>query len=289
MMLSDDNIILILLDTERSEKPTIRAVAKYPFSEKDNNRYEVVKKILSHEKLVNLPCYCVVGDDDYQLLLVETPDVPKTEVREALQWKIKDMINIELNNVVIDVFDHPEKKMSYVVATERKVVEKHIEITKELGLDLKAIDIPELTMRNILDHYSSNAERGVALISLKRGEGKLLIIRKGNIYFSRRFSLTYESEGENEFPEDMIVLELQRSLDYYERQMGQVSPAEIIFTGSIEKDQLSQFIVDNFQQKISHLSLDDLFINFGVNENVNMPDELMMLVGGAALRQGSMA
>ncbi len=216
-----------------------------------------VTQFIKDKGLNDLPCYCVLNEKDYQLLLVDPPEVPDNELQEAIRWKIRDLINFEIENAVIDIFHQPDKKMLYTVVAKREHILSLIGFVNDVGLVLKSIDIAELSYRNILDTYSM-IDRGIALIIVRQNEGKLLIVKQGNLYFSRRFSIDYGAGVFDELPEDDIILELQRSLDYYERQMGQAAPAEILFSGNVTEEKITAVIRESFQQKISCINIEDI-------------------------------
>ena len=63
----------------------------------------------------------VLDPSAYRLLLVEAPDVPPEELRAAVRWRIKDLIDFHVDDAVIDVFEMPgharggARRMMYAV------------------------------------------------------------------------------------------------------------------------------------------------------------------------------
>lgn len=175
-------------------------------------------------------CNFVLAPDDYSLLLVEAPNVEPAELASAAKWKIKDMIDRPLEQLAISVFPVPkdayrsQRDMLYVVAADRKKMQQVVEMVTSAGLLLTSIDIPELAMRNLTSLYTDDAN-GIAMMDL-RHDGSLLNLSKGGaIYLTRHLSTQVGDEilGSYEWStvRDRLVLEIQRSLDYYESQMGQ--------------------------------------------------------------------
>ncbi len=176
-------------------------------------------------------CNFVLAPDDYSLLLVEAPNVEPAELASAAKWKIKDMIDRPLEQLAISVFPVPkdayrssQRDMLYVVAADRKKVQQVVEMVTSAGLLLTSIDIPELAMRNLTSLYTDDSN-GLAMMDL-RHDGSLLNLSKGgSIYLTRHLSTQVGDEilGSYEWStvKDRLVLEIQRSLDYYESQMGQ--------------------------------------------------------------------
>lgn len=175
-------------------------------------------------------CNFVLAPDDYSLLLVEAPNVEPAELASAAKWKIKDMIDRPLEQLVVAVFPVPgdayrsQREMLYVVAADRKKIQQVVDIVTNAGLQLEAIDIPELAMRNLTLLYTDDTS-GVAMMDLRHDGSLLNLSKQGAIYLTRHLSTQVGDEilntGEWDNVKDRLVLEIQRSLDYYESQMGQ--------------------------------------------------------------------
>lgn len=120
--------------------------------------------------------------------------------------------------------------MLYVVAAEEPKVQALMSLLESAELQLESIDITEMALRNLAE-VSVDDQRGVAVLRVLPGQGMLTLLRTGQLYLSRQFDMTYNGGLFDELPEEQLVLELQRSLDYYERQMGQVPPSNIYICG----------------------------------------------------------
>lgn len=261
------------------------------FDSAQNTLDEVLAEWVEQHKLQTTACHIVLSKEAYQMLLVEPPEVPEEEWRGAIRWRLKDLISIPPEQAAVEVFPLPDdgtkskKKMVYVVAAEIEKLKAIIDSVARAGLDLKTIDIPELAIRNLaLSAIDNNQfERGIAIARLSRGNGSVYIYRKGNMYFARSFSLNYNAGLMDEVPQETLELELQRSVDYYERQMGQAPPALIYVCGEhISPDKIGATIKARFAMPIKVLSPQD-FLN--LSESCDA-DNMHFCVGalGAALR-----
>lgn len=217
-------------------------------------------------------CNVVLPCGSYQLLLVEAPDVPDEELREALRWKVKDLASTPVEEAAIDVFRLPAdanrsgKAMVYVVVSPLKQVVEIVEAVREAGLELNAIDIEELSLGNLVELKQD--ERGVAMVHLREGSGMLAIFRAGNLYLSRQFRLDYKGGLLDDLPGESLSLEVQRSLDYFERQMGQAAPGKLYICGlGLGEEKITDELKKHFSLPVefyefTELSGDD--INEGV-------------------------
>lgn len=198
---------------------------------------EALSTQVTQMNLQGSSCNAVLGARDYNLYLVEAPNVEPDEMRAAVRWKIKDLIDIPAEEAVIDIFPVPEdafqgrNAMLYVVAAVKSRVEQLIELCQRAELELAAIDIPEMVMRNITTKFASD-DNSLAFISLKSNGSTMNITRQGNLYLARKINTqlgpNVMDSLEWEPLRDRLVLEIQRSLDYYESQMAQTPVSRIM-------------------------------------------------------------
>ena len=252
---------------------------------------EQLRARLTKLGLQRLPCNLVLAGGNYQLLLGEAPKVPPEELAEALRWRVKELIQFPVVDAIIDAILLPEdsargtSRMAYAVVAHRNTITQLIAQAKTAQLDLHTIDISEMALRN-LAQACGDTKRGVALVKLEQGGGSLQIIRDGNLYLSRQFSIAYNAGLLDDLPGDALMLELQRSLDYFERQMRQPPPGAIHLCGeNITADKLTPSIRNGLAVKIDLLDL-----KAGVDISEDVPEHtlsLCLLALGAALREDS--
>lgn len=174
-------------------------------------------------RALNLPAMPVSGvlqSADYQLALVETPDVPPAELRAAMRWRLRDTIDFRVEDAVIDVFDIPPQsrgsqgRMMYAVAARLNAVERQSAILAGFpGFDV--VDVPELCLRNLVGLLPT-AANGIAMLYLGDSSATVVLVRGTTFYFARQMNLQVAPLNS-----ESVVLELQRSLDYYERHFDQ--------------------------------------------------------------------
>src|SRR5512143_964872 len=101
------------------------------------------------------PTVSVLDPGGYRLLLVEAPDVPPDELRAAVRWRVKDLIDFHVDDAVFDVFEMPpharggRNRMMYAVTAKADYVRQQIALIEGAGLNLGVIDIGELSLRNV--------------------------------------------------------------------------------------------------------------------------------------------
>jgi MSHA biogenesis protein MshI len=189
--------------------------------------------------LPRMPLSAVLTPDEYQLALVEAPEVPPAELRAAMRWRLKDSIDFRVEEAVIDVFDVPEQnrggqgRMMYAVAARRSAVDRYAGALARMA-SFDVIDVPELCLRNLAALLPA-AAAGVALLHLGETRASIVLVRGRTFYLSRQMDLgragaaprsgghgaTAERDEGGRIDPAAVVLELQRSLDYYERHFDQ--------------------------------------------------------------------
>lgn len=208
----------------------------------------------------------VLSPSDYNLHLVEAPNVEPEELRAAVRWKIKDLLDMKVDEAAIDVFPVPEdayrgRKMVYVVAALKSRVRHIVEMLNHAGLELAVIDIPELAMHNIARRYIDDSN-GVAFMDLRRSGSTMNISTEGVLYLTRRINTQLEPDvmqsEEWSSLKDRLVLEIQRSLDYYESQMGRSQITRIVIAQrQNDSAELTRELNELLSANVSTLNLAD--------------------------------
>lgn len=171
----------------------------------------------------------LLAGDEYQMLSVEAPNVPVDELRKAIRWRLKDMLDVHVDDVTIDVLDVPLDKNAvsrnhamYAVCARNQLVAQRQSLFDDAKLPLRVIDIPEMAQRNIASLFESEG-RGLAMLSFDELGGLLTISFAGELYLSRRIDvslrqLAQPDEESRRTAYERVTLELQRSLDHFDRQ-----------------------------------------------------------------------
>ena len=190
----------------------------------------------------SLPTISVLPSSSYHLLLVEAPDVPADELRAAVRWRIKDLIDFHIDDAVIDVFRMPAhvrggpNQMMYAVAARAELVREQVAALEGTGLTLEVVDIVELSLRNVAALLEED-NRGVALLHVGDRVSLLLLLRQGVMYLTRRIETGSEAlRGANGLRSSLIsglALETRRSLDYFESHYEQ-NAIPVLYTSGLD-------------------------------------------------------
>lgn len=174
------------------------------------------------------PCVCLINDDDCDVNQIEKPNVEESELIQALTWKIKDLVSYDVGSAVIDMYPMPVSSKNNtqqvsVVSAQDSIVADYVESIQSSGLSLKAIDIVDLVRKN-LPSIRGSVETARAVLSIGERVSELSIFYDTDLYVSRRFKIGMAQLGkassEDQSVYDSLLLEIQRSMDYYESYYG---------------------------------------------------------------------
>lgn len=244
VVLCDKGIAHACIFRNAGQPPTLQSL-HYSAVENKAETASVLKKLVHENKLEDKSIATSLLSANANLVMLEKPEVAENELRQAVRWKIKDSLPFDINNAIVDVFEIPGQiergrtPLVYVTAAEKDFLKQQIQLFEEQNLDIETIDIAELVMRNIAALLPED-QHGVALLKLDATNGLMTLTQDSSLYLARNVDVGYsslmasnsilgehpgESSGlslEEGMPPaqqrslDAIVLEVQRSLDYYE-------------------------------------------------------------------------
>lgn len=238
---SPDGISLVQITTSRDARPILNYLQYMPCDDA-KQQAAVVSQMVEECQLKGAICHLVLTPSDYELLLVDAPQVPEEELASAMRWRIKDLIDFPLEQAVVDVCPLPadayrgRMNMVYVIVARSERIQYLVDLVSASGLSLDSIDITEIVLSN-LAVLVEQGTRGIALLRLRSSRGLINLCQNNSLYLTRNIetglgALTQESEEglelDVDIPLDKLALEIQRSLDYYESQLGKGSVDHIL-------------------------------------------------------------
>ena len=207
---------------------------------------ESIAKELKTRKLQRKRARIVLQTNQYSLLRMQLPDVPEFEMESALKWNLKSAVNYDIDEAVIDYFRIIDSKESYVGVVNKNEIKKLHEMFFKFGLVLEKITIPEIAARGLFEDSIDD----VCVVLFKRDGCQLFAFKKGLLNFSRSFNPGMNFY-QNLLVDDDVIIEIQRSLDYCERQLGIIPPSKMLLIGGVSDDvNVLKLFKDSFTQNI---------------------------------------
>ena len=153
------------------------------------------------------------------------PSVPEEELRDALRWQMRNVLPYSPDEAAFDFVRLPQAEGAapggapaiLVVAAQRREVAQSVAPFYAAGIEIDAVDIPEMIQRNLLAGGGDHVCR--AFLSFD-DDSSLLTVQLGDeLCFSRRMQLpAVQMEEEPEHVADRIATNVQRSLEVFARQ-----------------------------------------------------------------------
>ena len=227
---------------------------------------DVLEKLGKDLQASRYQCTTLLGGGEYQLLAVEAPNVPPDELKIAVRWRLKDMLDFHVDDATIDVLEIPVDKAAparaghgmFAVAARNSVIEQRQNLFAAAKLALSVIDIPEMAQRNIAALVEPDGH-GVAMLSFTADGGLLTVTFNGELYLSRRIDISQAQLMQPDHDKlhasfDRITLELQRSLDHFDRQYHFINVAKLVLAPNVAPG-LETYLSSNLYMPVESLDL----------------------------------
>ena len=208
----------------------------------------------------------LLNEPDYRIHMVDAPSVPASELKSAMKWRLKEIIEFPVEEASYDVLDLPsdrrgsdQSRSVYAIAAKRALLKGYVERFDKAKLPITVMDIPETAQRNIAALYEEE-NRAVALLYLGEADALLTVSAGGDLYLARRLdiSLAQVRKFEGEARSDLfyrVMLELQRTLDNFERQFTFLAIGKLLLAPQPEETGLLDYLVANLGIKVESLDL----------------------------------
>ncbi len=162
----------------------------------------------------------------YRLLSVDVPDIPKTEWRDAMRWRLKDYVDFPMDDALLDILTVPDDTQLRQTRTAMALVAQRADYNRwaiaadDVGMRWHALDVPETAIR-MFSAMSETEGNAHAMLIFGQSFAMLVITYKGALLMTRNIEVTLDAiVGEAEARGAALgraALEVLRTLDSYER------------------------------------------------------------------------
>jgi MSHA biogenesis protein MshI len=284
----DDRISLV---HGRCDSPGNAEVLQYSVHPLEGNT--ALEGIAQDFALGRYRCATLLKPKDYQLLLVDAPNVPREELKTAIRWRIKDQLDYHVDDATVDLLDIPLPKDApprnhamYAVAARNETIQSCVKRFDEAKVPLSVIDIQETAQRNIAALYK-DSDRGVAMLHFGDAGGLLSINYQSELVLARRLDISAAqlAEGARERDTELelferIQLELQRTFDHFERQFTWIALSRLLLGPGPAASGLGTYLADALGVPVQQVDLQDL-LKVPEGMSPDLQSSLFYLVGGA--------
>ncbi|MGQ0510912.1 MAG: agglutinin biogenesis protein MshI [Betaproteobacteria bacterium] len=240
-------------------------------------------------------CSTLLEQGQYQVLQVEAPNVPQIELRTAIRWRVKDLLDYHVDDATIDVLDVPpdpggggRTHYMYAIAAQNALILECIGRFEAAKIPLKVIEVEETAQRNVATLYESG-NRGVALLHVGERNGLLTINFRGELYLARRIEIGMKQllSAQGEARDDLlgrIALEVQRTFDHFDRQFPFVAIEKLLLGPEPAASGLSGHLAQNLGLPVESVKLGEA-VGYDAGVSLDAEGEWRMFhLLGASLR-----
>lgn len=228
--------------------PYLKIIASLPADSPLNNpstHIDWVKQNITTSQLNIL-----IAEDLYQLLLSDVPDVPDSELDAAIELKAADLISYDLDDAILDVIRLPSEayrgrmKMAFIVAMQKLPVQQWLVELIQKGVKVGVVDVSATQLRNFGLRTRNFPESGIFHLQPKKC--RLVLNYQDEMVLSRTFEtglqdivgaeqtvqedeleITVDTDSQTTIQLESLALDVRRSFDYYESQLGLGAVAEL--------------------------------------------------------------
>lgn len=234
ILCEDGGLTLAHVVREPDGRPEVRRLDTFALA---GSEVDALRRVRASHRLASCACTTLMGRGDYNVTQLDAPSVPPEERREALRWALREMVGYPLESAcveVLDIFGLPAGRPPavLVVSAAEQAVRARVAPFEAAKITLAALDIPELAQRNVAA-LLEDENRGLAFLHVDEAgmmltltfHGELIAVRRGDINTSE---LNGSDEDQRARVKERLALELQRSLDNFDRQYSHITISKVV-------------------------------------------------------------
>jgi MSHA biogenesis protein MshI len=212
----------------------------------------------------------LLAPQDYQFVAVDAPEVPDAELKSALKWRLKDIIGYPIEEATFDILSIPSSgaaggraRSIFSVVAKSELLQRRVADFDHARFGVSVIDVPETAQRNVAALLEDEG-RGIASLYFDEAGGLMTISSRGELYHARRFDITADTiaGAAGSMRDELfnrILLEIQRTIDNFERQFSFIALTEILIGPERDDSGLVEFLRANLAVSVETLSLERVF------------------------------
>jgi MSHA biogenesis protein MshI len=235
----------------------------------------------------------VLAPEHYQLVQLDKPAVPASELTSALRWQLKELVAIPVDDMQIDFLDLPtshqqQQARLQVVVSSKKLLQRMVGLLNKNHIRIDSIVPEEWVLKSLVPVQNYP----ILFLSHQPGQdASIMIVRSGQVCFSRRIRgmqqlHQYSLEELKQGLLDNLGLEVQRSVDYFEGQLKQATVRHLVL--ALDSD--AQGPIADFFRQLGFTQVEELNLSSWLPDLTNKEQAEFALPLAAALEKlsGSM-
>ncbi|MGB9577672.1 MAG: hypothetical protein ACPL3S_00220 [Halothiobacillaceae bacterium] len=238
--IGEQGILAVRVDSPFGPHPRIGAYAYHPHAD-EASWPQAFAEFVRDLSADGLPVVVSVHPQLASLLQLALPDVPEAELASALKFRAREMSSIPVDDMVLDYVDIPGmrvrggERFSYCAVARLSQMRALRDAIKTSGLTLEAIDIGDMALRYVLARVLPQEENAALLFVGEQGS-RVLVARADRLYLFRTSPIGAQQlqqspldqvDGPSPGRIQGLLLEIQRTLDFYDSHFTEPPPRHI--------------------------------------------------------------
>ena len=228
----DERVDFAHLRREAGRKPIVLLADSVEKGSDDAATLAALKKPM---RLDRYRCTALLSHGKYQLIQTDAVAGASDEAREVVRWKLKDQVEFPVDTAAIDLLPIPSDGRApqvFAAISPESTIAPLVQAFQAAKVPLEAIDLPEMSQRNLAALFEENG-RGLATLIFDDDEGLLTFTLNGELLVVRHVELTARQlmtadDDRRGMLFERIALDVQRSLDNFDRLYSSVSLAHLL-------------------------------------------------------------
>ena len=260
----DQERIAVAVANHENKPPTISQVITLP---REKSVKATIQKGLKQLNVSDARAVFGLKVHDTKFHKIQKPNIPEQERNSSLLFLMKDRLSQSVDNTMIGCVDYPDgcrhDDQLMVFEANKPHIATLVEAGHACGLSIDAIDVVELLYGDLI-FSEQQMHKGIGFIVEHDTGVHLLLYRDHSLYLIRRLQDISDLIGclpapGNAQMADSLMLEVQRTLDYYDSLMGQPSPAYLYVMPSFtDMTPLAEYLDSSLAPEVSILDLNQL-------------------------------
>ncbi len=289
--LGSDKLTAAVVAWPPEARPRLQACAAFDGEHATPQMMQWHKTLQRHQRG---PANLLLESHDYQLMVLDVPPVALEERREAIRWRLRDLIDFPAEEVALDCIEIPatnpgeQANKLLTVVSKREVIGPWMQRFQDGGVPLGAIDIPELALRNVALLAGQDTAHAYLHVGLETT--RLLMLWQRELCAFRQLDVNASQWANGDDTDrsdlaDRLALEIQRSADAFARQYNAADFTSLWVSGATDVAALCQALAPLVTVPIKPLLLQEWVDGVDSDILTNLGHRIdYTLAIGAALR-----
>ena len=228
----EGRVDFVYLRREPGRKPLVLLAESVEKGASDAATLIALKKPM---RLDRYRCTALLTHGKYQLIQTDAGDGAPDEACEVARWKLKDQVEFPVDAAAIGLLPIPSDGRApqvFAALSPESTVAPLIQAFQAAKVPLTAIDLPEMSQRNLAALFEEEG-RGLATLIFDDDEGLLTFTVNGELLVVRHVEITARQLMAADTKRrgmlfERIALDVQRSLDNFDRGYSSISLAHLL-------------------------------------------------------------